>query len=88
MNFMETTSLNIAVPTDIFSALNESEEDFKKELTLSAAAWLYQSERLSLAKAARLAGYHRYDFETYLANHSIAISLDSAESILEDVKKI
>lgn len=85
---METVSINIAVPADIFVALNESEEEFKKELTVSAAAWLYQCERLSLAKAARLAGYPRYDFETFLANNNIPISLENADSILSDAGKI
>jgi predicted HTH domain antitoxin len=85
---METISVNIKVPSDIFKSLNESEEEFKKELTLSAAAWLYKNERLSLAKAASLAGYYRYDFENFLAANNIPVSLQSPGDILNDVKKI
>jgi predicted HTH domain antitoxin len=85
---MKTVSVNINVPEDIFAALNENEEGFKKEFTMSAAAWLYQNERLSLAKAASLAGVLRYDFENFLADNHIPISLLTAADILNDVKKI
>ena len=85
---METISVNINVPSDIFAALNENEEGFKKEFKMSAAAWFYQNERLSLAKAASLAGVLRYDFENFLADNHIPISLLSVAEILSDVKKI
>ena len=85
---METISVNINVPSDIFAALNENEEGFKKEFTMSAAAWLYQNEKLSLAKAASLAGISRYDFESFLADNKIPISLENATTILNDAGKI
>lgn len=85
---MNTINVTIPVPEDILAALNESADEFKKEITLSAASWLYTRERLSLAKAAALAGYHRYDFESYLSENNIPISLLSAEDVLSDAKKI
>jgi predicted HTH domain antitoxin len=85
---MDTISVKLDVPADILAALNSSEEEFKKEITLSAAIWLYQQQRLSLAKAASLAGYERYDFENYLADNNIPIALLTIEDVMNDVKKM
>ncbi len=85
---METVSININVPSDIFKALHETEDEFKKELTLSAAIRLYQQNKLSLSKAAILAGYHRYDFEKILSADNISISNLSVKDILGDLKKM
>jgi predicted HTH domain antitoxin len=85
---MESVALNISVPSDIFAALNETEEQFKKDLTLSAAIWFYKQQKLSLAKAASLAGYHRYDFEKILSDNAISISLLAANDVFNDVIKM
>jgi predicted HTH domain antitoxin len=85
---MEQVSINIDVPADIFAALNETKEGFKKDLTLSAAIWMYKTEKLSLTKAASLAGFHRYDFEKILAENQIPITLLSVPDILNDVSKM
>lgn len=85
---MKEVSLNINVPADIFVAFNESKEEFKKELTLSAAIWMYKTEKLSLTKAAALAGFHRYDFEKILAENEIPITLLSVPDILNDISKM
>ncbi|MGZ8557162.1 MAG: UPF0175 family protein [Chitinophagaceae bacterium] len=79
--------LDSVFPADILTALNETEEELKKDLTLSAAVRLYQLHRLSLAKAASLAGYYRYDFENYLADNNILIAILSIDNVLNDVKK-
>ena len=84
---MNTISVRLDIPADILTALNESEEDFKKDLTLSAAVRLYQLQRLSLAKAASLAGYHHYDFENYLTDDNIPIALLTIDDVLNDFKK-
>ena len=85
---MNTISVRLDIPANILTAFNESEEDFKKDLTLSAAVRLYQLQRLSLAKAASLAGYHRYDFENYLTDNNIPIALLTIDDVLNDVKKM
>ena len=85
---MKKIYLAIDVPADILAAWNKSKEDFKKDLTLSAALRLYQLQKLSLAKAASLAGYHRYDFENYLTDNNIPIALLTIDDVLNDVKKM
>ena len=85
---METVCIKIDIPTDIFKALQETEDEFKKELTLSAAIRLYQQNKLSLSKAAILAGYNRYDFEKILSSDNISISNLTVSDILGDLKKM
>ena len=85
---METVCIKIDVPLDIFKALHETEDEFKKELTLSAAIRLYQQNKLSLGKASVLAGYNRYDFEKFLSADNITISNLSVSDILGDLKKM
>jgi predicted HTH domain antitoxin len=85
---MEQISINIDVPADIFVALNETKEEFKKDLTLAAAIWMYKTEKLSLTKAASLAGFHRYDFEKILEDNQIPITLLSVTDVFNDVNKM
>lgn len=85
---METVCIKIDVPSDIFKALHETEDEFKKELTLSAAIRLYQQNKLSLGKASVLAGYNRYEFEKILSADNITISNLSVSDILGDLKKM
>jgi predicted HTH domain antitoxin len=85
---MNQVTVHIDVPADIFVALNETTEEFKKDFSLSAAIWMYKSEKLSLAKAASLAGYHRYEFEKKLAENNIPINLLSVNDVYNDVSKI
>jgi len=64
-------------------SLYQNVAEFSKQLKLWAAISLYQYGKLSLARAANLAGFHRYDFENTLAELGIPIS----NITLEDVKK-
>ena len=49
---MEIVCIKIEVLSTIFKAQDETDDEFKKELTLSAAIRLHQQNKLSLAKAA------------------------------------
>ena len=84
---MSQVTIHIDVPSDIFLALNETKEEFEKDFSLSAAIWMYKTEKLSLPKAAALAGYHRYEFEKKLAENNIPINLLSVEDIYNDLLK-
>jgi len=80
---MEKLTLNIDVQPDIILSLNQNITEFGKQLKLWAAISLFQFGKLSLARAANLAGYHRYDFENILADLNIPIS----NITIDDVKK-
>lgn len=85
---MQAVCIKIDVPSDIFKALHETEDEFKTELTLSAAIRLYQQNKLSLGKASVLPGYKRYDFEKFLSADNITISDLTVSDILGDLKKM
>lgn len=71
---METLSLNIELKPDILLTFNKKPKEFGNELKLWAAISMYSYDKLSLARAARLAGYSRYDFERKLSELNIPIS--------------
>ena len=88
---MKTIMLNIPIQSDVFLSLNQTPEEFGGELKLWAAISMYYFGKISLARAASLAGYHRYDFENLLARLNIPISLldeTDAEKEIQLSKKL
>jgi predicted HTH domain antitoxin len=80
---MKPIHLDLEINPDLLISLNKTEKEFSKEIKTWAAISLYQFNKLSLARAANLAGYHRYDFEKLLSDLEIPISqLD-----INDIKK-
>ena len=57
-----TTEIKIDISESILLSLKKSKHDFIKELLLNNAVMLYKANKLSLGKAAELAGYSRMDF--------------------------
>lgn len=72
---MDTVTLHIPIQVELLLSLNESPQEFGEELKRWAAISMYYFGKISLARAASLAGYHRYDFENLLARLNIPISL-------------
>jgi len=68
------TIVNVEVNPDILLTFNQKPEEFGNELKLWAAVSMYWFDKISLARAAALAGYHRYDFEKLLSNLNLPIS--------------
>ncbi len=78
---MNTITLHIPVQAEMLLALNETPQEFGEELKRWAAISMYYFGKISLARAASLAEYHRYDFESLLARLNIPISLlDEADA--------
>jgi len=81
---MNTTTLNVPVETDVFLSLNQTKDEFTKDLKRWAAISMFVFGKISLSRAASLAGYHRYDFEKMIADMNINISnLDEKDAINE-----
>jgi len=57
----------LIVPDDLPSALHVSMEGLASELAFAAAIRLYQEGRVSLAKAAEVAGMERFGFAARVA---------------------
>ena len=65
-------------------------KSLEAESQLDAAILLYQEDEVTLARAAELAGIHRFEFEEALAARDIwkIVEVDSAEALKEGVSKI
>lgn len=78
---MKTITIEIPIQSDVFLSLNQSPKEFGIELKLWAAISMYYFGKISLARAASLAEYHRYDFEKLLAKMHIPITnLDESDA--------
>lgn len=74
------TIIAIHVPDDLGAALQVPPDQLASELAFAAAARLYQEARVSLAKAAEIAGIDRFSFAEQLAGKGIATgSFDEAD---------
>ncbi len=81
------TSITVDFPADIFLALNEGEMELKKNIKISLAIRLYQLQKLTIGKAAQLAGLTRLEFDNLLADNQIPISNLDIDDINNDTKK-
>ena len=85
---MGLQQLVIDLSADILLTLNESETDVKQRILQSLAIQLYREEKVTIGKAAQVAGMSRLAFETLLAEQQIPISLLSAEEVFADADKL
>lgn len=53
---MNTKTLQLEIPADIFLSLNENEQEFLKLMKLYTALFLFKEQKLSIGKAAQLSG--------------------------------
>jgi predicted HTH domain antitoxin len=58
-------------PADILLALNETENQLVQRIKLALAVQLYKAQKLTVGKAAQIAGLSRLQFETALAEYNI-----------------
>lgn len=77
--------LTITIPDNFLISVKEKQEDFIKAMLFNHALMLYRKNKLSLGKAAELAGYNRltfiqklqleneaiYDYEPELVNEMV-----------------
>lgn len=90
---MSERVINISFPVkeNILLSLKESKDEFAKEILLFAALMLYRKGKLSLGKAAELAGYNKVDFIGKLQTEGEFIfdyTDEEIEEIYNDVEKI
>ncbi len=69
----KTINLSIPVKESILFSLKESTDEFSQELLYLSALMLYKRRKLSLGKAAELAGYNKIDFIFKLKTEGEAI---------------
>jgi predicted HTH domain antitoxin len=90
---MSEKTINISFPvnTGILNSLKETQAEFTKEVLFSTALLLYRKRKLSLGKAAELAGYSKVSFIKKLQNEKEFVfdyNEQEIDEIFEDVASI
>jgi predicted HTH domain antitoxin len=85
---MTERALKINIPSNVFIALNKSEDELKKEMRIFAAMKFYETGKLTIGKAAQLAAMPRWHFENLLVENQIPISNLEIEDIDADLEKM
>jgi len=85
--------INISFPIqeNILLSVKETKEEFTKEILFLSALFFYRKRRLSLGKAAELAGYSRVEFIEKLQKEDEYIfdyNQEELDEIFEDSHKI
>ena len=85
---MNTQTISIDFPSDIFLALNETENEIKQRIKTSLAIRLYKLEKLTIGKAAQVSGLSRLQFETLISENEIPISNLTIDDVISDIEKL
>lgn len=85
---MNTQTISVDFPSDIFLALNETENEIKQRIKISLAIQLYKLEKLTIGKAAQVSGLSRLQFETLLSENAIPISNLTTDDVISDIEKL
>lgn len=85
---MNTQTITVDFPSDILLTLNENENELKQNIKLSLAIRLYRLQKLTIGKAAQIAGLSRFDFETVLSDNGVSISNLTIDDVLNDIQKL
>ena len=73
----------IDLPNDFVTF--QSATDIQQEVRNAYALWLYQKQRVTLAKAAELAGANLYDFMSLCKTNSIPVINITRDELLEEL---
>ena len=90
---MYERSINISFPVkeNILLSVKETKKEFTKEILFLSALYFYRKRRLSLGKAAELAGYNKTKFIEKLQSEGEYIfdyNEDELDEIFNDAKII
>jgi len=85
---MNTQIISIDFPSDILLTLNKNENELKQDIKLALAIRLFRLQKLTIGKAAQIAGLSRLDFETVLSENEVPISNLSIEEVMNDGQKL
>jgi len=70
---MLTRNIDLSITEDIFMALNENQEQLKKDMKIYAAIKFFEAGKLSLGKAAKLAELKKMEFVKLLSEHGVPV---------------
>jgi len=78
--------LVISYPNELLVSLKETEEGLAYQICSAAAVKLYETGKLSLGKAAKLAGMGRIEFLRVLGQYKVSAFQLSDEELKEDIQ--
>ena len=81
---MDVIHLDLELPRDAFSALRQEPEQFVREMRLAAAIKWYETERISQAKAAEIAGLSRAEFLAALDDYGVTPFQVDADDLVRE----
>lgn len=84
-------NISFSVREDILLSVRETKKEFTKEVLFLSALFFYKKRKLSLGKAAELAGYSRIEFIEKLQRENEDIfdyNEEELDEIFDDVRKI
>jgi len=81
---MDTRSVTVKLPVNVFSILKKKPEEFMAELRLTAAVKWYEMGMISQEKASEVAGISREDFIQSLIRFRVSPFQYTAQEILEE----
>jgi predicted HTH domain antitoxin len=79
----QTVTLNL--PENVSWVLQSPDIKLEQDVRIALGMKYYLDQRISIGKAAELAGMDRIDFETYLSEHQVPISLLTYDDVMKDV---
>ena len=82
---MRTQSIEISIPEDILFALKLNKEVLKKEMLTICAVQFFKTRKISLGKAAELAGMDKNDFVDILNQYEIDIYQYTDEDLKNEI---
>lgn len=85
---MSITRAEVEFPEEILFSLKEKKDAFVGQMKLYTAMKLFEMGKLSLGKAAVLAGYKKWDFIHLLGQHKISVFNYEQSEIEKDVKTL
>jgi len=85
---MNKQAITVELPSDIFLTLNENENELIQEIKISLSNRMYKLQKLTIGKAAEIAGMSHYDFECLLSENDVPISALTIEDIINDTLKL
>ncbi len=86
-----TINISFSIKENILLSIKESKKEFTDEILYLAALYFYRKKRLSLGKAAELAGYSRLEFIEKLQRekeHIFDYDEEEIDEVFDDAMKI
>jgi len=84
---MKENIMHIPYTEDLLLSLKKTREQFEQDARFFLAAKLYELEKISSGKAARLAGSDRVSFLLRLGQYKVSPFQVTMEEILEEAEK-